>query len=189
MIAGVIAFLTPSAEISFMDDNKFKVLLCGEAAVGKTSLIKAYIKAAFEQKYKLTVGVDIFSKEVEVSANEKAILSIWDIGGQERFEFIRSSFYKGAAGVLLVFDMTNPGSFAMLDHWISEIAANTHDPFIVLVGNKIDLLNTCPTIVNKKEIESYLQTKKYPYFETSAKTGSQVEAAFLTLTQGVLKKQ
>ena len=78
-----------------MSSFKLKVLLCGAAAVGKTSLVQRFIKNRFAANYKLTVGVDILTKDVEFRPSEVATLSIWDIGGQQRFEFIRSTFYKG----------------------------------------------------------------------------------------------
>ncbi|MFX1257850.1 MAG: Rab family GTPase, partial [Promethearchaeota archaeon] len=94
-----------------MSSFKLKVLLTGAAAVGKTSLVQRFIKNRFAANYKLTVGVDILTKDVEFRPGEIATLSIWDIGGQQRFEFIRSTFYKGAAGALLVFDLTREQTY------------------------------------------------------------------------------
>jgi small GTP-binding protein len=109
-----------------MSSFKLKVLLTGAAAVGKTSLVQRFIKNRFAANYKLTVGVDILTKDVEFTQGEVATLSIWDIGGQQRFEFIRSTFYKGAAGALLVFDLTREQTYTEVRKWIYiETSAKT----------------------------------------------------------------
>ncbi len=100
-----------------MSNYKLKILLCGPAAVGKTSLIQRFIKSRFQSDYKLTVGVDILTKEVEYEEGKTATLSIWDIGGQERFSFIRTTFYKGASGVLLVFDLSRAATWDAIKNW------------------------------------------------------------------------
>lgn len=169
-------------------DDKFKVLLCGEAAVGKTSVIKEFVKQAFEDKYKLTVGVDIFAKDVTADNGQKGILSIWDIGGQQRFEFIRTTFYRGAAGVLLVFDLTRQETFKTIDSWVDEIKKFCGDPAIVLLGNKVDLLPTSPEKVDAQAIQNYITAKNMAYFETSAKTGQNVNEAFKKLTNMVFSR-
>jgi small GTP-binding protein len=169
--------------------EKFKVLLCGEAAVGKTSLIKAFVLSAFEEVYKLTVGVDVFSKNVKTDS-KTATLSIWDIGGQERFEFIRGTFYKGAIGVLLVFDLTRKETFDQLDNWVTEINQYTGtNPTIVLLGNKKDLIDQGIPGVETDKIEKYAKAKQFVYLETSAKAGLNVEKAFQTLTDKVLSRE
>ena len=81
---------------------KLKVLLCGSVISGKTELIKRFVNSRFQTDYKLTVGVDILTKDIELANDNICTLSIWDIGGQERFSFIRSTFYKGAAGAIIV---------------------------------------------------------------------------------------
>jgi small GTP-binding protein len=172
------------------NEQKCKILLCGPASVGKTSLIKIYVKSAFPSEYKLTVGVDVYSKEVEISRSEKVILSIWDIGGQERFEFIRNSFYRGAIGALLVFDLSRPGTFDEMDKWVEEIQEFTGtNPVIVLVGNKIDII---PMKKKRRNIDpkytAYAKRHQFYYLETSAKDGINVEKVFLELTQRILQK-
>ena len=124
-----------------MSSFKLKVLLTGAAAVGKTSLVQRFIKNRFQANYKLTVGVDILTKDVEFRSGELATLSIWDIGGQQRFEFIRSTFYKGAAGALLVFDLTKRATFDKLNFWKNEIHNFSDENIIIIVvGNKMDLV-------------------------------------------------
>jgi len=114
-----------------MSSFKLKVLLRGANEAGKANLVQRFIKNRFEANYKLTVGVDILTKDVEFRQGEIATLSIWDIGGQQRFEFIRSIFYKGAAGALLVFDLTREQTYNQTIKWLTEIRRFAgHIPFV-----------------------------------------------------------
>lgn len=173
-----------------MSSYKLKVLLCGAAAVGKTSLVQRFIKNRFATNYKLTVGVDILTKDVNYEGDEIATLSIWDIGGQQRFEFIRSTFYKGAAGVLLVFDLSRAQTYADIRKWLAEIRqfAGEHIPF-VLAGNKIDLIEDVGEVIDREEAKRFAEAENSIYIETSAKTGVHVEEAFGELTRRIIKSR
>ena len=170
-----------------MSSFKLKVLLTGAAAVGKTSLVQRFIKNRFAANYKLTVGVDILTKDVEFRPGEFATLSIWDIGGQQRFEFIRSTFYKGAAGALLVFDLTREQTFTETRKWLTEIRqfAGENIPF-VLIGNKADLLADVGVVIDNNEARSFAENEKSIYIQTSAKTGENVDQAFTELTRRII---
>ena len=170
-----------------MSSFKLKVLLTGAAAVGKTSLVQRFIKNRFAANYKLTVGVDILTKDVEFRQGEIATLSIWDIGGQQRFEFIRSTFYKGAAGALLVFDLTREQTYTETRKWLTEIRqfAGENIPF-VLIGNKADLIEDVGVVIDRKEAEAFAKKEGSIYIETSAKTGVQVDEAFTELTRRII---
>jgi small GTP-binding protein len=170
-----------------MSSYKLKVLLTGAAAVGKTSLVQRFIKNKFQANYKLTVGVDILTKDVEYKQGEIATLSIWDIGGQQRFEFIRSTFYQGAAGTLLVFDLTREQTYQETRKWLTEIRqfAGEDIPFI-LIGNKADLIEDVGRVVDKEEAQNFAEKENSIYIETSAKTGIHVDEAFTELTRRII---
>jgi small GTP-binding protein len=171
-----------------MSTYKLKILLCGPAAVGKTSLIQRFIKSKFQTDYKLTVGVDILTKEVEYEPGKTATLSIWDIGGQERFSFIRTTFYKGASGVLLVFDLTRAATWDAIKNWRDEVNQFAGQVPFVLIGNKVDLIAEVGEVIDREECRKYAEDEGSVYIETSAKSGINVDEAFTTLTRIIIKK-
>ncbi|MHA1466629.1 MAG: Rab family GTPase [Promethearchaeota archaeon] len=173
-----------------MSSFKLKVLLTGAAAVGKTSLVQRFIKNRFAANYKLTVGVDILTKDVEFGPSEIATLSIWDIGGQQRFEFIRSTFYKGAAGALLVFDLTREQTYTETRKWLTEIRqfAGSDIPF-VLIGNKLDLIEDVGEVIDRDEARSFAEGEGSIYIETSAKSGINVDESFTELTRRIIESR
>ncbi|MCF2141196.1 MAG: GTP-binding protein [Candidatus Lokiarchaeota archaeon] len=171
-----------------MSIYKLKILLCGPAAVGKTSLIHRFIKSKFERDYKLTVGVDILTKNVEYAAGKTATLSIWDIGGQERFSFIRTTFYKGASGALLVFDLSRSSTFGSIKNWRAEVNQFAGDIPFVLIGNKLDLIPEVGEVIDRDECRDYAEDEGSIYIETSAKDGTNVDEAFIELTRLIVAK-
>ena len=133
------------------------------------------------------MGVDILTKDVEFRPGEVATLSIWDIGGQQRFEFTRSTFYKGAAGALLVFDLTREKTYTEIRRWFSEIKQVSGErlPFI-LIGNKVDLIQHVGTVMDRKEAEEFAKKEGGIYIETSTSTGENVNEAFSELTRRII---
>jgi len=160
-----------------------KILLVGEAAVGKTSLVQKFVKNQFAADYKLTVGVDILTKDVEFRSGEIATLSIWDIGAQQRFDFIRETFYKGATGALIVFDLTREATYTETKRWLSDIRQSAGNIPFALIGNKEDLLKDVGVVIDRDEARSFAENERSIYIETSAKTGVNVEHAFRELTR------
>nr|XP_022324245.1 ras-related protein Rab-30-like isoform X1 [Crassostrea virginica] len=170
-----------------MDDYKylFKVVLIGEAGVGKTCLVRRFTQGLFPPGQGATIGVDFMIKTVEVNG-EKIKLQIWDTAGQERFRSITQSYYHSANALILVYDVCSQLSFDNIPHWIHEIEkyANTK-VFSYLVGNKIDQ-------INRREIPSYIGeqfAKRYEmkFIETSAKEAENVDALFYDIATELTK--
>jgi small GTP-binding protein len=170
-------------------DYRFKVILLGEAAVGKTSLLLRYIRNQFAESYKMTIGVDFLSKKLNINDN-RVNLTIWDVAGQKRFSFMRKSFYGGSSGALLIFDLTRENTFQYLTRrWYPEMTKfiGNEVPF-VLIGNKLDLVKDIGSVINESEAQEFAQSKNSIYIETSAKTGVNVEIAFEELAERMVSK-
>jgi small GTP-binding protein len=171
-----------------MSSYKLKIVLCGDYDSGKTSLIMRFIKSRFASDYKLTVGVDILTKEVELENGQIVTLSIWDIGGQERFSFIRSTFYRGSVGALLVFDLSRVSSWNNIINWRAELTQFAGDVPFILIGNKLELIQKVGEVINREECRKYAEDNGGIYIETSSKKNIAVDEAFLTLTKMIVDK-
>jgi Ras-related protein Rab-11A len=130
-------------------DMNFKLIIVGDSSVGKSNMGNRYINNDFQLETKTTVGVEFFIKKLVI--NKKNIRAhIWDTAGQEKFKSITKSYYKGAKGALVVYDISRRESFDNVDKWISELKSNGDtDLIITLIGNKCDLENLRK--VNKEE--------------------------------------
>jgi len=167
----------------------FKVIIVGPSAVGKTSLLNRFVHNQFDLSYRLTLGVDFLTKTVEYEKSKLAKLQIWDIGAQERFKFLHRSFYEGAFGALVVFDLSRQQTFSGMKTWVSEMHSILNDNIPkVIIGNKSDLIPEIGQIIDKNEVEEYTKNEGCLYIETSAKTGENVENAFLELTYHMIKR-
>ncbi|TKJ21801.1 MAG: hypothetical protein CEE43_08915 [Promethearchaeota archaeon Loki_b32] len=170
-------------------DFNFKVIIIGPPAVGKTSLLNRFIHNDFKLSYKMTVGVDFLTKALEYEPSKFVKLHIWDIGGQEKFKFLHRSFYEGAFGAFIVFDLLRHQTFSSMKTWLSEMRSIVIDDIPkVIIGNKSDLIPEIGQIIDRSEVEEYAKKKGCFYVETSAKTGENVENAFLELTNRMIEK-
>ena len=163
------------------DILKYKVILAGEGAVGKTTLINRFITGSFSTDYKATIGVQIFSKKIIIEDRE-INLQIWDLAGQRFFKKIRTRFFRNASGALLVFDLTVPSSLSNLRDWISDIKQITNSIPFILIGNKNDLTNL--QSISAEDVTEFLMSNNSDvkaYYDTSALTGENVEESFLEL--------
>jgi small GTP-binding protein len=164
-------------------DYLFKSIVVGDGGVGKTALTLRFSKGFFTEDYKMTIGVDFHVKTISIDSVEgpiRAKLQIWDTGGQERFSSIRPMYYRGSLGALLIFDLTNSGSFEHLPQWIEEVRANVKTEIpLLLVGNKSDLIDQ--RVVSLEDINNFTNSFNLYYMETSAKTGEGVGDCFYIL--------
>ena len=159
-------------------DLLFKVLLIGNSGVGKSSLFLRFVDDIWEDSFVPTIGVDFKVKTLSIE-DKKIKLQIWDTAGQERFRTIISSYYKGAHGILLIFDLTDIETFKSLNNWLIEIERNANKNVIkILIGNKCDLNERKVTM---KQASEFAEENGMKYIETSAKNNINVVDAFRTL--------
>jgi len=176
--------------ISKRPDYKLKILLTGSDATEKSELITNFIKSKFKLDYKKTIGVEIFTKELEYEPGKTALLSIWDIGGEKRFEFIRSTFYKGASAALLVFDLTREETYEEIKKWLSEIKKSTGKDFpLVLIGNKLDKIEEVGFHIDRDEARAFAKKEGITYIETGTKPGELIENTFLKLARKIISNR
>ena len=152
-----------------------KFIIIGDAAVGKSNLLVRYTSGQFKEEYQLTIGVEFGSNNVIIGDNTYRI-QIWDTAGQENFRSITRSYYKNTACAIIVYEISNKKSFENISSWIEE-CKNTAPKSIlmVLVGNKCDLDNR---EVSEEEGREFAEKNGMLFFETSAKTGKNVEELF-----------
>jgi small GTP-binding protein len=167
-------------------DFTFKIMMLGDASVGKTSLTIRYISGFFLEDLKLTIGVDFYSKTTNFKG-KKVKLQIWDFGGEERFRFLLSQYCKGANAAFFLYDITNSITIDHLPDWTQIIREHSGDIPIMLVGSKVDLEEFRAVPRN----EGILAAKKYnltSFVELSSKTGQNVEEAFNLMTESLFEK-
>mmetsp|Transcript_29753 Transcript_29753/g.81715 ORF Transcript_29753/g.81715 Transcript_29753/m.81715 type:complete len:209 (+) Transcript_29753:52-678(+) len=165
-------------------DHIFKVLLIGDAGVGKSSLLLRFTDDSFEEHMASTIGVDFKVKTIVVGG-KTAKLTIWDTAGQERFRTLTSSYYRGCHGIILVFDVNERETFDHLQQWLEELDlyATTQHTAKLLVGNKIDLQQR---EVSVEEATDFARKQAMMYVEASAKTRAGVRQAFEEVVQKIL---
>lgn len=161
------------------------MLLLGNQAVGKSSLMLRFADDKFSLNMVSTTGVDFKIKEIELDGRP-VVIKVWDTAGQERFKTITQSYYRGAMGIVLVYDVTDVKTFRRVEYWMKNIAtyANAH-VCKILVGNKCDQEDLRQ--VTTQEGRELAAEYKIPFIETSAKAGTNVQQVFLSLAQDILK--
>ncbi|KAF3000451.1 GTP-binding protein of the rab [Neopestalotiopsis sp. 37M] len=167
-------------------DYLFKLLLIGDSGVGKSCLLLRFADDTYTESYISTIGVDFKIRTIELDG-KTVKLQIWDTAGQERFRTITSSYYRGAHGICVVYDVTDMDSFNNVKQWLQEIDRYaTEGVNKLLVGNKSDM--------SDKKVVEYTVAKEFadslgiPFLETSAKNASNVEQAFLTMARQIKER-
>eukprot|EP01115_Flamella_aegyptia_P004505 TRINITY_DN194_c0_g1_i2.p1 TRINITY_DN194_c0_g1~~TRINITY_DN194_c0_g1_i2.p1 ORF type:complete len:201 (-),score=32.16 TRINITY_DN194_c0_g1_i2:36-638(-) len=167
------------------DEIELKLLIIGDADVGKSSLLLRYVDDTFQESF-ITLGVDFKQKKVQVSGKTVNLI-IWDTAGQERFRTITSSFFRGADGVIITYDVTNKATYENVPNWLQEIDHYTEDTvYKVIVGNKKD--NENERAVDFTTAKEYALDLGLDIYETSAKTGEGVNDMFINIATKMYKQ-
>ncbi|HMF34767.1 MAG TPA: Rab family GTPase [Candidatus Lokiarchaeia archaeon] len=167
-------------------DFTFKLLLLGDASVGKTTLTHKYVSGIFLDNPRLTIGVDFHSKKVLID-DKSTRLQIWDFGGEDRFRFLLPTYCKGANGAIFLYDITNAKSLYHFPDWTRIVKVNAGEIPIFLAGAKIDL--TEYRVVSYEDgLQAARENNLAGFLELSSKTGVNVEEAFVTITRIMVDK-
>jgi small GTP-binding protein len=161
----------------------FKIILIGDSNCGKTSMINRYIDKLFSENYICTIGVDFKMKNLIINS-ELIKLQIWDTAGMEKYKQITTSYYRGAQAALICFDLTNRTSFINLEKWVNEYTNHSNLIFkkvIYIIGMKCDLESE--RTVSQEEIDQFVMINNYKYYESSSKTGMNIDGVFLDLAK------
>jgi len=167
-------------------DYLFKLLLIGDSGVGKSCLLLRFADNTYTDSYISTIGVDFKIRTLDIDG-KTVKLQIWDTAGQERFRTITSSYYRGAHGIIVVYDVTDKVSFNNVKQWLGEIdryACQSVNK--LLVGNKADLVEK--KVVEFNEAKEFADSLGISFLETSAKSAHNVEEAFLTMTRQIKER-
>ena len=162
-----------------------KVIVIGDTCVGKTNFIFRFVENRFSLNYVSTVGFDYRSKIITLPKSKKKVkLQIWDTAGQERYNAVNKNLFQKVQGVIIMYDITNRASFENINKWLYLLSQNVSDKAKILVGSKLDLSEE-KRIVTEEEGQNLADKNNMPFYETSSKTGENVEKIFFTLAQNI----
>ena len=162
--------------------SRQKIIFCGDAGVGKTSIINSIMGQKFSEDYEPSIGVDFFSKTIRYKGR-LIKLQIWDSAGQEKFKSLIPNYIRGSSLIFLIFDVSRKLSYDHLTDWIKFITDIDNSGVIIIIGNKIDLKEKRE--VNNEEAEKFCKENKYDYFEVSAKEGTNIDNMLYTTVAGL----
>ncbi|KAF9359226.1 hypothetical protein BGX26_012833 [Mortierella sp. AD094] len=167
-------------------DFLFKIVLIGDSGVGKSNLLSRFTRGDFNLESKSTIGVDFGARTVQVEDGKMIKAQIWDTAGQERYRAITSAYYRGAVGALLLYDITQHGTYESVSRWLSEVREHADSNIIVmLVGNKSDLRHL--RSIHTEEAKSFAEENGLMFIETSALDATNVDMAFTRLLTEIYK--
>lgn len=156
----------------YKDTSRVKVVLVGEPAVGKTSIVRKYTMNTFSDKYLPTIVMDFYARDID-----GLVLDMWDLSGHPEFFDERGKYYEGTQALILVFDISSRRTFDSLDMWVNESNVFSKEkPFVILCANKIDLVNQ--RTVPKNEAEYWALSRNMKYYEVSALEGESINIMF-----------
>ena len=163
-----------------------KILIIGDSSVGKTNILSRFNNNTFNIESKPTIGVEFANKSLQIK-DKKVKAQIWDTAGQERYRAITGSYYKGAAGAMIVYDVTKRNTFENVEKWLKEIQNNSEEKlFILIVGNKADLKHL--RTIKLEEGAALAQKLQSGFIETSALEGNNIDQAFEIVLTNICEK-
>jgi small GTP-binding protein len=170
-----------------MSTKSYKVLLLGNSYVGKTCILLRFSEDTYKDDYEVTIGLNYRIKTLNID-NNPIRMQIWDTSGEEKFKAIAKNFYRGAHGVLLIYDICEKNSFLDVKSWIEQIIENTDNDNLVMIlcGNKCDMEKE--RNISKNEGENLANSYKIPFFECSAKENINIDEIFNTLAKNIYEK-
>ena len=164
----------------------YKILLLGDSSVGKTCFLMRYTDNTFQDIHMSTIGLDYKLKNVQLEDGKMVKIQVWDTAGQDRFRSITKNYYKGAHGIILIYDVTENKSFENVKNWMNQIKEEVSNRVtIVLVGNKID--DEENRKITTEQGESMAKEFDIMFFECSAKTGENIDGIFNNLVKKVVE--
>jgi len=167
-------------------DYLIKLLLIGDSGVGKSCLLLRFCEDSFTPSFITTIGIDFKIRTVEIDG-KKIKLQIWDTAGQERFRTITTAYYRGAMGILLVYDVTDEKSFMSIRNWIANVEQFAQDSVNrILLGNKCDM--TTKKVIDYAAGKALADEFGIRFLETSAKNSTNVDEAFISLARDIKKR-
>ena len=165
----------------------YKILLLGDSSVGKTCFLMRYSDNTFQEIHMSTIGLDYKLKNVQLDDGKIVKIQIWDTAGQDRFRSITKNYYKGAHGIILIYDVTSRKTYENIKNWVSQIKEEVSEKVtIILVGNKID--DEKNRKVTTEEGENMAKECRLDFFETSAKSGVNIDSTFNELVKKTVEK-
>jgi Ras-related protein Rab-1A len=168
-------------------DYLFKLVLIGDSGVGKSCLLLRFADDAFTESYISTIGVDFRFRTVKIG-NKTVKLQIWDTAGQERFRTITSAYYRGADGIIMVYDVTSQDSFEHVNDWLKEVNRYASEGTSkLLIGNKCD--RVADKVVTADSAKEFAEELGIEFLETSAKSAKNVDEAFLAMAGALIKER
>ena len=169
-----------------MYNYKIKIIIVGDANVGKSCIATRFQYNKFDSSYEITIGVEFFSKIIEID-NNKIKIQIWDTAGQETFNSLVKSYFRNINGCLLTFDLTDRESFTNIENWLNKVVTESNtDVTYILVGNKSDKIEKRSILY--EEAVAFSKRYKMDYIETSALNARNIYNLFYLITQTILEK-
>ena len=173
-------------DINNINDYVFKLVLVGDSGVGKSCIMHHFMYNRFKKDTTQTIGVDFSAKNINVN-NQDIKLQIWDTAGQEKFRSVARSYYRGAIGIIIVYDITKPGSFEHVMNWLTDAKnAARSECSVCVVGNKSDLNDK--RAIQYNDGDQFCQENNLLFFECSALTGDNIDEIFNEISKHILNK-